>query len=112
MAKRTKKPKRPSIWEENPYGQTDRRGNPDMWRAAFGEAMSGEEAEEILGDDSPWVILGIAAGEVMAAIKKAYRRLALHYHPDRYQNEPEAKQKEMGEMFKKVHAAYVKLGGR
>lgn len=105
--KKSDKPKRPSIWEHNPYGRTSARGDPDMWRAAFGEAMSEDQAEEILGDDSPWSILGIAVGSSLDVIKRAYRKLCLKLRPDL----PDQIQANV-DRFKQVHAAYVKLGGR
>lgn len=43
-------------------------------------------------------------------IKKAYRKMAMKVHPDRYQNEPENIRKEMEEKFKKVNAANAWLG--
>ncbi len=107
MAK--KKEKRPSIWEKSPYGETDRRGNPDVWRAAFGEAMSVPEAEAILGDNSPWSILNIAVGSAFSAIKSAWRRMAMKWHPDHHVEAD----KEMARLkFIKAKAAYVKLGGK
>lgn len=96
----------PKKWDKSArlYGRNiGPRGNADDWRAAFGEAMSMPEAEEILGDDSPWSVLGIKPGASDTEIKKAFRRLALKYHPDR-------KTTGNAEMFKKIKAAYVKLG--
>lgn len=84
-----------------PYGRTTEKGNPDAWRAAFEYAMSDEEAKVILGDESPWAVLGIPRGSSGADIKRAYRKLALKHHPDHGGD---------AEMFKKVKAAYVTLG--
>ncbi len=49
-------------------------------------------------------VLGVARDASEADIKKAYRRLAMKYHPDRNQNDPEAEVK-----FKEAKEAYEVL---
>lgn len=51
-------------------------------------------------------VLGISKGASADDIKKAYRNLALKYHPDRV---PAEKKKEAEEMFKEVSEAYEVL---
>ena len=85
-----------------------KRGSPDEWKSTFRQAMSLDEAEEILGGNDPLDILEIKFGATMDAIKKAYRAAAMKYHPDRNPDKKDWAEK----MFKKCHAAYVKLGGR
>src|SRR5258708_32921785 len=48
-------------------------------------------------------ILGVAKDASLADIKKAYRSLALKYHPDRV---PEAEKKAAEEKFKEISEAY------
>ncbi len=48
-------------------------------------------------------VLGIAQGASEQEIKKAYRKLALKYHPDRA---PQSKKKEYEEKFKEISQAY------
>ena len=48
-------------------------------------------------------ILGIPKTSTLADIKKAYRSLALKYHPDRV---PEAEKKVAEERFKEISEAY------
>ncbi len=53
----------------------------------------------------PYEILGVPRTATQEEIKKAYRRLAKQYHPDRNPNDKTAEQR-----FKEVHAAYEVLG--
>src|ERR671920_1290023 len=53
----------------------------------------------------PYDILGVARSAPEAEIKKAYRKLAKAYHPDRNRNDPKAKDK-----FAEVNSAYEILG--
>jgi len=50
-------------------------------------------------------LLQISRNATAAEIKKAYRRLALKYHPDHHPNEPDAEEK-----FKLISLAYWVLG--
>src|SRR5919206_4109234 len=53
----------------------------------------------------PYDILGVPRSATEADIKKAYRKLAKSYHPDRNKSDPKAKDK-----FAEVNAAYEILG--
>jgi DnaJ-class molecular chaperone with C-terminal Zn finger domain len=48
-----------------------------------------------------YALLGVARGASADEIKKAYRKLAMKYHPDRNPNDKEAEQK-----FKEISEAY------
>ena len=50
-------------------------------------------------------ILGISRNATQEEVKKAYRKRALQFHPDRNQSDPEAEKK-----FKEISAAYEVLG--
>jgi DnaJ-class molecular chaperone len=54
---------------------------------------------------NPYDILGVPKSASGAEIKKAFRKLAKQYHPDRNANDPKAKDK-----FAEVNAAYEILG--
>src|ERR671932_1914637 len=53
----------------------------------------------------PYDVLGVSRSASEAEIKKAYRKLAKAYHPDRNKNDPKAKDK-----FSEVNSAYEILG--
>lgn len=101
MSRTAKGPKR-NIWTDpSPYGTYEgERGDPDQWRKAFGYAWGRQEAVEVLGDDSPWGILGIAPGSNEATIKKAFHKLMLIHHPDKGGDH---------ETCQKIISAYVML---
>ena len=54
-------------------------------------------------------ILGIQKNASESEIKKAYRKLAAKYHPDRQQNKSDKEKKEAEEKFKEVTRAYEVL---
>lgn len=54
-------------------------------------------------------VLGVAKGSSETEIKKAYRKAAMKYHPDKYTNASETEKKEAEEKFKEVNEAYQVL---
>lgn len=55
-------------------------------------------------------ILGVSKNASQDEIKKAYRKLAKQWHPDKFTKESDAKRKEAEEKFKKISEAYETLG--
>ena len=51
-------------------------------------------------------VLGVAKDASEADIKKAYRKAAMKYHPDKFSNASEKEKKEAEEKFKEVNEAY------
>ncbi|MEN8154778.1 MAG: molecular chaperone DnaJ [Acidobacteriota bacterium] len=58
-----------------------------------------------MGKRDYYEVLGVAKDTSQEEIKKAYRKIALKFHPDRNQNNPEAEEK-----FKEASEAYSVLG--
>lgn len=51
-------------------------------------------------------VLGVAKNATSEEIKKAYKKLAIKWHPDRHSQEPPEKQKEAADKFKEISEAY------
>lgn len=51
-------------------------------------------------------VLGVDKSATADEIKKAYRKKAIQYHPDKYSDKPEAEQKAAEEKFKEAAEAY------
>lgn len=58
-------------------------GNASSWKQAFNHRMGYEEARTILSNDDAYSILGIVVGATLDEIKKAFRKMAMIWHPDR-----------------------------
>ena len=85
--------------------ETEGFGSTEQWRSAFNKRMSIDEAEQVLGSNDPLTILGLKANATGDAVKKAFRKMAMQYHPDKnVGNESEAKVK-----MQEVLAAYTVL---
>jgi len=65
----------------------------------------GKEKDE----EDPWTVLGIGRNASDAEIKKAYRELALKYHPDRLTHLGEEFRVLAENRFKKIQRAYQEL---
>lgn len=59
-----------------------------------------------IDSDDYYEVLGVSKGSSQADIKKAYRKLALKWHPDRHQQDDDDKKKEAEETFKTLCEAY------
>ena len=58
-----------------------------------------------MAERDPYQVLGVSRGASDAEIKKAFRKLARQYHPDRNEGSANAEAR-----FKEVQAAYDSIG--
>jgi DnaJ-class molecular chaperone len=98
------KPKRGFLDGYKTYDpETEGYGSPDWWKDSFRQKMGQNEAKEVIGDDSPLGILGLAKGSTWSQIKSSFRNMALKWHPDLNKTDgAEA-------MMKKINAAFTVL---
>ncbi len=87
-------------------------GSPRNWRGSFHERMGFDEASATVGDDSPHAILEISVSATWSQIKSSYRKLAMLWHPDKYQRATPEQQLGAEEKMKRINAAYVVLEHR
>jgi hypothetical protein len=59
--------------------------------------------------DTPWAVLGLAAGAEQAEIKRAYRRLARTVHPDLHPGATEDERRALEARFSEITQAYRAL---
>jgi len=83
-------------------------GSSWQWRGAFRERMGMDEAREVLQDTSPHAVLELPTGATWNEIKRAYRALALKFHPD-HCNVRGIDEQEATERMKKINAAFTLL---
>jgi DnaJ like chaperone protein len=66
-------------------------------------------AEFLKTDDKYYKLLGLEPGAGVTEVKKAYRKLALHYHPDRVAHLGKEYADVAEDKFKKINEAYEKV---
>jgi len=89
------------------YDTSEGLGSAADWRAAFNARMGLDKAREVLGNQDPFFVLGVASNSTWEAVKKAYREMVMKYHPDRNPGDDEAVA-----TFKRKQAAYEVLEHR
>ncbi len=83
-------------------------GSSWQWRGAFRERMGMDEAREVLQDTSPHAVLELPTGATWSEIKRAYRALALKFHPD-HSKAHGLSEGEATERMKVINAAFTLL---
>lgn len=66
----------------------------------------GRQSNTYTADNDPYKVLGIDSSATDEEVKKAYRRLAMKYHPDRVETLCEEIKRNAEEQFKKINEAY------
>ena len=87
------------------YDTSEGYGSAWEWKKSFHQRMNKEEADEILGTDDPYEILGVKRGASNTEIKSAFRKLAKIWHPDLNPGRID----EATAKMKKINAAYSLL---
>ena len=87
------------------YDTSEGYGSAWEWKKSFHQRMNKEEADEILGTDDPYEILGVKRGASNTEIKSAFRKLAKIWHPDLNPGRID----EATAKMKKLNAAYSLL---
>ena len=87
------------------YDTSEGYGSAWDWKKSFHQRMNKEEADEILGTDDPYEILGVKRGASNTEIKSAFRKLAKIWHPDLNPGRID----EATAKMKKINAAYSLL---
>ena len=83
----------------------------EAWERAYENARNragvrGEPSADPAADRRRWYNdLEVAQGSDLKTVRKAYRKLTLQYHPDRFANDPD-KQKAATEVTRKLNEAY------
>ncbi|CAJ0747983.1 17042_t:CDS:2 [Entrophospora sp. SA101] len=86
------------------------RNNPEVFQKLRSEP---KELVKFLGiKEDYYEVLGTSKDASEAEIKKAYRKLALKYHPDRYAGKPESEKKAAEEKFKEINEAHSVLSDK
>ena len=88
--------------QQRPYGNDNRKDPGDHHRD-----NNGKESENDYND--PYTVLGVGKNASSEEIKKAYRRLAGIYHPDKVSHMGEDFQKLAEKKFKEIQQAYQEL---
>lgn len=70
---------------------------------------SGTTFNEAVGSRDPYTVLGLDRNASQDEIKRAYKQLALKYHPDKVQHLGEEFQKLAEDRFKDIQDAYTAL---
>lgn len=65
------------------YDTSDGYGDERQWKDAFNARMGFDEAKKILSNEDPYSVLELVFGVTFAEIKKAFRKLAMKWHPDK-----------------------------
>ncbi len=78
-------------------------------RTAQGEADPPPDQPADETTDDPYAVLGVGPGADQGEIRKAYRRLAAQYHPDKVAHLGEEFRRLADKKFKAIQAAYETL---
>lgn len=98
-----------------PKSSADRRGESQFFSEFSTESLysggpAGNQATAALTD--PYEVLGLFPGATLDQVKKAHRKLAKQYHPDRFMNAPDPERHQAELRMVQVNGAYAELMAR
>lgn len=98
-----------------PKSTNDRRNESEFFsefstESLFSDGPTAIPAAAALTD--PYEVLGLFPGATLGDVKKAHRKLAKQYHPDRFMNAPEAERHRAELRMVQVNGAYAELLSR
>ena len=95
-----------SIWTEpSRYGTYEgESGSPQQWASNFSATFENSESVQAILGMSAYTILGVSPSASDDEVKKAYRKFAIKYHPDKNPNDEiaEAKFRECTNAYKTI----------
>lgn len=69
----------------------------------------GREPETVEPEEDPWIVLGLPKDAPVEQVKATFRRLAVQFHPDGFQNLETYRQERITEAFMKIESAYRRV---
>lgn len=102
-----------SMYYRHTRGYSDRQSSYNQWQEDHSESDYGQQnggyqsSQNAAGNPpNPYKTLGIDPSATDEEVKKAYRRMAMRYHPDRVENLGEEMKKNATEQFRVINEAY------
>lgn len=97
-----------------PKTHEDRRAESAFFSEFSTESLfsGGVRAGASTGPSDPYEVLGLFPGASLEQVKKAHRKLAKRYHPDRFANASEPERREAESKMILVNGAYDELLSR
>ncbi len=83
------------------YKETRSSGNDDR--------ASEENTARYIRHKDPYSVMGISHSSTLDEVKRAYRKMAMKFHPDRLANAGKADRKAAEEKMKEINLAYITL---
>lgn len=94
-----------------PKKAADRRAESEFFSEFSTESLFTHTPAGVVSTD-PYEVLGLFPGASLEQVKKAHRKLAKKYHPDRFAGSPEAEARQAAERMVRVNAAYAEVLSR
>ncbi len=94
---------------QRPEGAGNRQHREGRQGVGSGDAGGPGPQQQGAPPDDPYAVLGLARGAPADEVKRAYRRLAAKYHPDKVSHLGEEFRKLAEQRFKEIQQAYERI---